>query len=235
MSARKWSAALLFFFVVIVTPRGVQQKTTTNKQLRGNSLQKTITKGRQFTKATFYKWQKEHEREHRTLTWLRCELGRDKVHVESVYCAVCRKYETNICVFKLWGSRGLPTSSSATVVDHARSNVPKAAMSRLRADSAREKGESAILSTSLGRCLAALDEVSYGRVKLRCGICYTTAKQSLPFAKYPALLELEAHHGADLGFVYNTPDSAKLFTTYVAKSLWQSFLNSPSTSCTIFF
>ena len=67
-----------------------------------------------------------------------------------------------------------------------------------RVDPVREKGESAILSTPLGRCLAALDEVSYGRVKLKFDICYTMAKQSLLFAKYPALLELEAHHTTHL-------------------------------------
>ena len=31
-------------------------------------------------------------------------------------------------------------------------------------------------------------------------------------SKCPALLKLEAHHGADLGFAYRTPDSAKAFT-----------------------
>ena len=72
------------------------------------------------------------------------------------------------------------------MVDHARSDVHKAAVSRLRADSARENDESAILSTPLGRCLATLHEVSYGRVKLQFDICYTMAEQSLPFAKYPA-------------------------------------------------
>ena len=59
------------------------------------------------------------------------------------------------------------------MVDHARSDVHKAAMSRLREDSARERGGSAILSTPLGRCLATLDEVSYGRIKLKFDICYT--------------------------------------------------------------
>ena len=45
----------------------------TSDSLRGSSTIKN--KGRQFTKAMFDKWQ-EHEREHRTLTWLHCELGR---------------------------------------------------------------------------------------------------------------------------------------------------------------
>ena len=61
------------------------------------------------------------------------------------------------------------------------------------------------------------------------------AKQNMPFSKYPALLELEAHHGADLGFAYGTPDSAKAFTTYIAKSQRQAFLNKLSVSETHFF
>ena len=36
---------------------------------------------RQVTKATFEKWQQEHERDHQTLSWLRCELERDKRRV----------------------------------------------------------------------------------------------------------------------------------------------------------
>ena len=47
--------------------------------------------------------------------------------------------------------------------------------------------------------------------------------------------QLEAHHGADLGFAYDTPDSAKGFTTYIAKSQRQAFLNKLSVSETHFF
>ena len=92
-----------------------------------------------------------------------------------------------------------------------------------------------LLHTPLGRCVVNLDEVALGRLKLKFNVCYMMAKQSLPFAKYPPLLELQAHHGADLGSSYNTPDSAKIFTTYIAKSLWQSFLNTISASNISFF
>ena len=47
----------------------------------GSTVKKS--KGRQVIKSTFVKWQREHEREHRTLTWPRCELDRDRVHVAS--------------------------------------------------------------------------------------------------------------------------------------------------------
>ena len=56
-------------------------------------------------------------------------------------------------------------------------------------------------------------------------IYYLMAKQGLAFSRYPALLELEGHHGIDLGVAYSTPDSAKTFTGYIAKSQRQSFIN----------
>ena len=52
------------------------------------------------------------------------------------------------------------------------------------------------------------------------------AKQSIPFAKYPALLGLEQRHEVDVGHAYNTADSARLFTSFIAKSQRQGFLNS---------
>ena len=51
---------------------------------------------------------------------------------------------------------------------------------------------------------------------------FMMAKESLPFTKHPALLELESHHGVDLGPAYRTPDSAKAFTSYIAKSQHQT-------------
>ena len=46
------------------------------------------------TKVMFEKWQ--HEREHQKLSWLRCERERDKRHLVSLHCAVCKKYKRSI-------------------------------------------------------------------------------------------------------------------------------------------
>ena len=51
---------------------------------------------------------------------------------------------------------------------------------------------------------------------------FMMAKESIAFAKYPSLLELEKRHGVDLGHAYTTADSAKLFTGFIAKSQRQS-------------
>ena len=223
MATRKWSAALTF----------------SSSSSSGNcDSSSASSKRRQFTKATFKKWQREHQREHQTLSWLRCVLCRDKLHVEILYCEVCRKYEARLCSFRNFSNSWIKGSANlklSNMLDHARSDVHLAAMSKLRADLATESGESTLLHTPLGRCVVNLDEVALGRLKLKFNICYMMAKQSLPFAKYLPLLELQAHHGADLGSSYNTPDSAKIFTTYIAKSLQQSFLNTISASNISFF
>ena len=52
------------------------------------------------------------------------------------------------------------------------------------------------------------------------------AKESIPFAKYPSLVQLEQRHGVELGHAYNTQESAKKFTGCIAKSQRQAFLSS---------
>lgn len=46
---------------------------------------------RQITKSTFEKWQRDHEKEHQTLSWLPCDLDAKGTHVVLLYCAACRK------------------------------------------------------------------------------------------------------------------------------------------------
>ena len=128
MATRKRSAALAF--------------SSSSSSGDGDSSSAS-SKKRQFTKAMFEKWQREYQREHQTLSWLRCILCRDKLHVKILYCEVCRKYEARLCSLRnfsnLWikGSANLKLSN---VLDHARSDVHLAAMSKFRADMAKESG-----------------------------------------------------------------------------------------------
>ena len=47
---------------------------------------------RQVTNSTFEKWQRQFDREYQMLSWLRCDLDRDKVHVATLWCEVCKKH-----------------------------------------------------------------------------------------------------------------------------------------------
>ena len=188
---------------------------------------------RQVTKATFERWQRQFERDYQTLSWLRCELEQDKVHVATLSCEACKKYERSVQSLKNFSRVWITGSSNqkvSNVIDHATSEVHKASMARMRADSAKASGGSAALSTAIGRCLLTIDEETRARMRRKFDACYVMAKESMPFAKYPALLELEARHGVDLGFAYQTPDSAKTFTGYIAKSQRHAFLRTLSSS-----
>ena len=192
------------------------------------------SKKRQVTKATFEKWQQEHEREHQTLSWLRCKLDMD---VASLYCDVCRKYEGNLESLKnfsrVWFS-GSTNQKVSNVLDHATSEVHKAAMVRLRADSVKASGGSVVLTSAIGRCMSTLDRDTRVRMERKFKLCFVMAKESIPFIKYPAIMQLEERHGVDLGHAYRTPDSAKSFTGFIATSQCQGFLHSISSGSHFF-
>ena len=87
----------------------------------------------------------------------------------------------------------------SNVLDHAVGEVHKAAaMSRKRAESAKARGESPVLSSPIGCALLTLDPTTRARM----------GRIFIAFAKYPSLLELEKRHGVDLGHAYTTADSA---------------------------
>ena len=116
------------------------------------------------------------------------------------------------------------------MIDHATSDAHKVAMAKLKLECSRASGESAATSTTIGRLLSSMDDETRERMARKFDVCYMMAKESLPFTKYPALLELESRHGVDLGPAYRMPDSAKSFTSYIAKSQRQTFLNTLSSS-----
>ena len=80
-----------------------------------------------------------------------------------------------------------------------------------------------------------MDDTTRERMAKKFDVCFMMAKESLPFTKSPSLLELKSYHGVYLGPAYRTPDSAKAFTGYNAKSQHQNVLNVLSSSGTLFF
>ena len=189
----------------------------------------SASKRRQVSKRTFENWQRKFDKEHQTLTWLRCHLDTHKRTVQYLYCDVCKKYEANIQSFKNFTTTWITGSTNqkvSNVVDHASSDVHRAAMMRLRADHAKAKGQPATMVSPIVASLWQMDDKTRSRMRRKFDLCFVMAKESLPFAKYPSLLELEARHDVDLGFEYSTPDSAKAFTSYIAQAQREAFLKS---------
>lgn len=75
--------------------------------------------------------------------------------------------------------------------------------------------------------LSMLNNQTRERLGKKFDVCYMylMVKEDVAFAKHPALHEVEVHRGLNLGPNYNTPDSAKTFTSYIEQSLWQALLS----------
>ena len=111
------------------------------------------------------------------------------------------------------------------IIDHATSKVHIVAMAQKRANKIRASRGCAALPSEIGRCLSTLDDVTKAQMEKKFDLCFVMAKEDIPFAKYPALLDLEQRHAVDVGHAYHTTNSAKQFTTYIARSQRQEFLN----------
>ena len=183
---------------------------------------------RQVAISTFEKWQLNYDREHQTLTWLKCDRDtRDKDVVALLWCSACREYQGKICSLKNYSQAWITGSENhrtSNVLDHVASDQHKAAMSHLRAFQARARQEPITSYAPIARSLLVLEESERGRMRRKFDLCYLMAKEGIAFVKYAALYELEARHDVDLGHAYKTAPSAKLFTHYIAESQRQQFL-----------
>ena len=195
------------------------------RQLDQGSSGSEAKKGkRQVTLATFHKWQKQYEREHRTLSWLRCDVdSRDKSLVQILWCDACRNHEkrlTGLRNFSRVWITGSNNHKTSNIIDHAKSEQHHAAMIQ-----AAKASHQPITSYSpLARSFTTMEATAEERVRRKFDICYVLAKEGIAFHKYPSLHALEERHCVDLGFSYKTKDSAKTFTHYIAESQRQSFL-----------
>lgn len=186
---------------------------------------------RQVSVATFQKWQSQQEKEHKTLSWLRCD--KQQKHVETLWCATCRRFDDRIRATKNFSTAWITGSTNqklSNVLDHARSEQHKSSMSLLRVEQAKATNAALTTYAPIAKSLLSMDKSLEERMGKKFDICYVLAKENLAFRKYPVLHELESRHGVDLGQSYATKDSAKLFTHFIAESQRSAFMQSLSTT-----
>ena len=112
---------------------------------------------------TYKKWQTNYEQEYQTLSWLRCDVNeRDKSFVGLLWCAVCRRFEERIRGVKNFSNVWITGSSNhkcSNVLDHARSDQHKAAMTRLRVEQSRAS------TSTYARSLLTMDKTVQEKMK----------------------------------------------------------------------
>ena len=107
-----------------------------------------------------------------------------------LYCAVCKKYEDSLQSLNSFSRAWIIGSMNhkvSNVLNHAASQVHRVAMTRKRANDAKVSSRSAVLPSTIGRCMVTLDSETRAWMEKRFDVCYAMAKQSIPFAKYSAL------------------------------------------------
>ena len=188
---------------------------------------------RQVSKDTFLKWQRNYEKEHQSMTWLRASMDQqDKSVVSTLWCVVCREYENRICGYRNFSRTWIDGSSNhktSNIVDHAKSDPHKAAMGYFRRGQAKSRNEPITSYSPIASSLfssGSMDPAVRERVKRKFDISFILAKEHIPFLKYSAIHELEDRHGVDLGQTYKNRDSAHNFVHYIAEAQRQQFTSS---------
>ena len=108
-------------------------------------------------------------------------------------------------------------------------------MGRLKEERARALDTPTTSYAPIARALMQLDEREKVRMKHKFEICYVLAREGIAFLMYPIFHALAERQGVELGSLYKTPDSARLFTHFIAESQRERFRLSLSTSNTPFF
>ena len=67
--------------------------------------------------------------------------------------------------------------------------------------------------------IANMQSTDLSRTKTKFEVAYFVAKEELPLAKYPELLQLEERHGVDLGKAYRTDKSCNMFISHIGEEL----------------
>jgi len=121
---------------------------------------------------------------------------------------------------------GSTNQRSSNIIDHAKSEQHKVAMTRLRTEQARLSNVPIVSYAPIVQSFAAMETSTREKLEKRFDVCYMLAKEDMAFRKYPAICHLERKHGVELGESYQTKDSASAFTGYIALQQRNTFLSS---------
>ena len=146
----------------MATESGADSSCSTSSLSTSGGRSSSKKARRQVTRATFEKWQREFEKEHQSMSWLRCEVEKtDKNIVSKLFCLVCQKYKDRIQSVKHFSAAwitGSANQKTSNIIDHTKSEQHKQAMSHLRTDQARVSNESITSYSTIARCLSVIDE-----------------------------------------------------------------------------
>ena len=193
------------------------------------SQEAPAAKKRKVLYSTYQKWRRDFDRAHSTITWLGCEteMSEGKRVVVCLNCSVCSKYKDRIMGRRNYSNRwivGADSVRTSNIRDHAHSDQHCHAMSLRLREQAAARGECSSSYAPIAAALSSMSDEKRVVLRRKFDIVYVLAREKLSFRKFPAVCELEARHGVNLGLAYKTETSAKAFTHFIAASQRQELV-----------
>ena len=108
---QQYQASYVAVYVCVMSKRPIDSDSSSSST--SSSASSSKSKKRKVSIHTFNKWQLQYEREHWTLSWLRCDVDkRDRTSVETLWCEACRQHESSITGMKNFSSAWITGSTS---------------------------------------------------------------------------------------------------------------------------
>ena len=145
-----------------------------------------------------------------------------------IFCALCAKHKDRLHAIRNFSSSFVDGISGTAL---KKDNVKKHRHSEQHSKAVSLEHKPTTLKeiyrcTSLGRALTTTSQEQKVRVCKLFEVTYMLAKEEIPFAKYPAVIELEKRHGVSLGTAYATEHKCKEFTVLIGESMRDNLLAS---------
>jgi hypothetical protein len=188
-----------------------------------SSTDSTAAKRRKVSHSTFQKWNIDLDKECHTLSWLDCEtsgIGMKKT-VERLKCKVCIQFQSAIESRRNFSSKwisGADSVRTSNIKDHSHSDQHAHAMMLLRKSQAQSRSLDASAYAPIAKALNEIPESDRKMLRVKFDIAHFVATHKLAFTNYPALCQLEAKHGVNVGTAYRNPNAGKTFCHFIAES-----------------
>ena len=148
--------------------------------------------------------------------WLRYDQSGGKV--TRIFCELCHKHRDRLREIRNFNSAFIDGVTGSAlkkdnVAKHKKSDMHSKAVNMERMPA--RTITSIMKSTPLGKAYASANSEETGRVSKLFKVAHMLAKEELPFAKYPAIVELEERQGVSLGNTYLTEHKCQEFANIV--------------------
>ena len=180
-------------------------------------------KRRTVSYSTFQKWRTELDKDCKSITWLECDttVTGGRKTVTKLKCGVCVKFKSKIAGRRNYSDKwivGADCVHTSNIKDHAKTDQHQHAMTLLKKERAVSKGQGPLSYARIAQVLHELPEDAMAKLRVKFDLAHFIATEKIAFSKYPALCELEAHHGVNVGSDYNNEHAAKTFCHYIAET-----------------